>query len=318
MHPAGVGLSIFACLAVLLLVLGGCGIGGDVNVPPVTRAIFTPPPTPAIPAIPQPKLIAPPDAEVYLANMTTGQQYLAVNADKPMAMASTTKIMTALVALNFGKLDQGVTIGADATPAAVKKSCACDASVAFLRQGDTIPLGDLLYALLLPSGDDAAVAVADGVAGSQERFVALMNLEAAILGLSHTHYVNVHGLDADGHYTTAADLATLTASAMSFKAFRDIVGSSSYVLAANGSHGRYVWTNTNELLPGQPFAYAGTLGIKTGSTGDAGYCLVFAAQRNEGELVGVILGEKNPADRFTDAERLLDWGFQIEQKQKAG
>ncbi len=303
--------TVFICLAVLLLALGGCGIGGVVTLPVVTPIVFTPTPTPTIPAIPQPQLVAPADAELYLANATTGQVYLAVNAEKPMAMASTTKIMTALVALSYGKLDQPIKIGADATAQNNGVN-----SVANLRQGDTLGLGDLLYALLLPSGDDAAVAIADGVAGSQEHFVALMNLEATVLGLSKTtHYVNVHGLDADGHYTTARDLATLTASAMTFKAFHDAVGTTKYTLGATAAHGRYTWTTTNELLPGEINQYNGAIGVKTGHTGNAGYCLVFSASRPEGRLVGVILGEPTAEGRFTDAKLLLTWGFQIEQKQ---
>ena len=170
----------------------------------------------------------------------------------------------------------------------------------------------MLYGLLLPSGDDAAVAVAEGVAGSSDHFVALMNLEATILGLRNTHYVNANGLDADGHYTTAHDLATLTASAMKFPLFQQIVNTPTY------TYGRHVWTNTDELLSGQPYAYSGALGVKTGNTGNAGYCLVFAATRSQGTLVGVILGEKGYFDRFTDARKLLDWGFQIESKQQGG
>lgn len=308
-HAVGIGVSLCGCVAILLLALGGCGIGGEADLPSVTPTVFTP--TPTIPAIPQPKLAAPAGAELYLANATTGQVYLAANAGKPMAMASTTKIMTALVALSFGKLDQQIPIGADA--AALNNG---QNSVAFLRQGDTLSLGDLLYALLLPSGDDAAVAIADSVAGSPANFVALMNLEATILGLSKTtHYANVHGLDADGHYTTASDLAKLTASAMTYKAFRDVVGTTKYVLAATSTHGRYTWTNTNELLPGEINQYSGAVGVKTGYTGNAGYCLVFAASHPEGQLVGVILGESTYEGRFTDAKLLLTWGFQIEQKQ---
>jgi D-alanyl-D-alanine carboxypeptidase (penicillin-binding protein 5/6) len=310
------GLGLFGCFAVLLLTLGGCGIGGDVAPPAITPVIYAPTPTPTIPAIPQPKLVAPSDAELYLANATTGQVYVAVNADKPMAMASTTKIMTALVALSYGKPDQQITVGADATYAAVNKACGfCGPSAAFLHQGDTIALKDLLYGLLLPSGDDAAMAVADGVAGSPDHFVTLMNLEATLLGLQHTHFTNVHGLDADGHYTTAADLARLTASAMNFATFREIVMQTTYDLGATSSHGHYTWTNTNELLPGESNEYTGAVGVKTGSTGLAGYCLVFEASRSQGQLIGVILGEAQANDRFTDAKKLLDWGFQVEQKQ---
>jgi D-alanyl-D-alanine carboxypeptidase len=247
-----------------------------------------------------------------LINAATGQVYLNVNADKRVAMASTTKIMTTMVALTFGKPDQPITVGADAVALNTNGD-----SVAHLRQGDAIALGDLLYALMLPSGDDAAVAIADGVAGSQARFVGLMNLEAAVLGLHDTHFVNVHGLDADGHYTTVSDLARLTLSAMKFQAFDAIVAAPSKTIPATAAHGAYTWYTTNELLPSRYYAYSGAAGVKTGHTENAGYCLVFTAARSQGQLLGVLLGEPSDSRRFLDAKALLDWGFQIEQMQAA-
>jgi D-alanyl-D-alanine carboxypeptidase (penicillin-binding protein 5/6) len=303
---------LLASVALLALLAGACSAGGSPSaaVPTPTATLPpTPTPTPTIPNIPPPGVAAP---EALLINGTTGQVYLDVNGDKRMAMASTTKIMTTLVALTFGRPDQPITVGADA----VALNSNGD-SVANLRQGDVIPLGDLLYGLMLPSGDDAAVAIADGVAGSQARFVGLMNLEAAVLGLNDTHYVNVHGLDADGHYTTARDLARLTQSAMGFQAFRDIVKAPQHALPATSSHKAYTWNTTNELLPSRYYAYSGAAGVKTGHTGNAGYCLVFVAARAQGQLLGVLLGEPSDSRRFLDAKALLDWGFQIEQQQAA-
>ncbi|HEX6819098.1 MAG TPA: D-alanyl-D-alanine carboxypeptidase [Ktedonobacterales bacterium] len=312
-RPAFV-LCLGIALTGLLLTLASCGIGGEVSLPDPTVTVPPPTPTPAVPSIPAPTLLlsSSDKGEAFLENFSTGQVYLADNAEHQMAMASTTKIMTAVVAMSYGKLDQQITVGSDASAAAIKKNCACDASVAGLAQGETLPLGELLYGLLLPSGDDAAVAIGDGVAGSSDHFVALMNLEATFLGLRNTHYVNANGLDADGHYTTAHDLAILTASAMNFPTFKQIVDTPSH------TYGRHAWTNTNELLSGQPYAYTGAFGVKTGNTENAGYCLVFAAQRSQGTLVGVVLGEKGYFDRFTDAKKLLDWGFAIEAQQQGG
>src|SRR5690242_14931161 len=201
-----------------------------------------------------PKIYA---SAAYLIDTRTGEVFYAKNALKEVAMASTTKIMTAIVALTFGKPDQKITIGPDAFAQQNGEN-----SVAFLSKGDVLTLHDLLYALLLPSGDDAAVAIADGVAGSQDNFVRLMNLEAALLGLDHTHYANVHGLDAPNHYTTVGDLARIASIAMNnFPIFAEVVRTPTYTLTTT-LHGQYTWQTTNELLT--TFAYKGVTGVKTG------------------------------------------------------
>lgn len=246
-------------------------------------------------------------AAAYLINPNTGVVYLATNADAPLPMASTTKIMTAVVALSVGTLDMPITVQQDAIGLADGQ-----ASTAGLTAGETLTLHDLLYALLLPSGDDAAVAIADGVAGSQARFVALMNAEAALLGLWHTHYNNVHGLDAADHYTTARDLARLTTSAMRSPTFARIVATSQYSVPETGGHRPHTWLTTNELLT--DFFYPGVTGVKTGFTGNAGRCLVFTATRSYGRLLGVLLNEPDNLSRFSDAKALLDWGFSLEQQ----
>lgn len=264
-------------------------------------------------------LLSPPAVsarEAFLIDPTTGTIYLASDADQEVEMASTTKIMTAYVALTVGKLDQLITVGADANAATLQQEYG--ASVADLQTGDVLSLQDLLYALLLPSGDDAAVAIADGIAGSQQNFVALMNVEAALLGLRHTHYSDVHGLDSSGLYTTARDLARLAGIAMRNPTFAEIVQTPSYTLPATANHGAFSWSNTNELLtPTGNYYFPGTIGIKTGYTGGAGGCLVFEARRPYGELLGVLLGEAVENTRFTDAAALLNWGFDIEEQQAA-
>jgi serine-type D-Ala-D-Ala carboxypeptidase (penicillin-binding protein 5/6) len=300
-------------LALLVTALGtSCASGGGATPSTTTQrpvATATASATPTATETPLPAPLAPDLSApiAYLEDPYTGVVYLSRHADQPVAMASTTKIMTALVAITYGKLDAPVTIGYDATPDAVRQINA-QASLAFLRQGDKLTLRDLLYALLLPSGDDAAVAVADAVAGSQEAFVARMNAEAAILGLDHTRYADVHGLDAPGHYTTARELAILAAAAMRSPTFAQVVATPVYTLPANADHGPYTWTTTNELL--LDGSYPGLTGVKTGFTGDAGHCLVFAAERSYGHLLGVVLDDGDDPARFDDAVAMLNWGFE--------
>ena len=241
-------------------------------------------------------------AELY--DQTTGKTLYALAPDVSLPMASTTKIMTAVVALTYGKLDQQITIGPDVV--AIENG---GTSVAGLRLGEKLSLRELLYCLMVPSGDDAAIAIADGIAGSQDKFVALMNLEAGLLGLSHTHYANPHGLDAPGHYTSVSDLVKLTAYAMSSPTFTQVVDTSSITLPATATHHEFQLVNTNELLANQPFAYDGAVGVKTGYTGGAGYCLVFMARRPSGVLIGALLGEPTYNGRFTDAAALMHWAY---------
>ncbi len=283
---------------------------GTPTVTSVATSIITPSASPKTPPIgpdgppPAPPQVSATAAELY--NATTGKLMLAIAPNTSLPMASTTKIMTAVVALTYGRLDQQITITQD-----VVDIEGTGASIAGLRLGDTLSLRDLLYCLMLPSGDDAAIAIADGVAGSQANFVALMNLEAGLLGMSHTHYANAHGLDAADHYTSVSDLVRLTQYAMSSPTFAQVVATASTTIAATASHHQYDLTNTNELLPTETFAYDGAIGVKTGFTGPAGYCLVFAAKRPSGELIGVVLGEPTYNGRFTDATALLNWGFGV-------
>ena len=268
----------------------------------------TPSVTPITPSIgPDGPPAAPPDiaataAELYDA--TTGKTLYSLAPDTSLPMASTTKIMTAVVALTYGKLDQQITVGPDTV--AIEDG---GTSVAGLQLGERLSLRELLYCLMLPSGDDAAITIADGVAGSQASFVALMNLEAGLLGLSHTHYANPHGLDAPGHFTSVSDLVRLTQYAMKSPTFAQIVATPNMTLPATATHHEFILANTNELLQTEPFAYGGAIGVKTGFTGPAGYCLVFMAQRPSGILIGAVLGDASYDGRFTDATALLNWAY---------
>jgi D-alanyl-D-alanine carboxypeptidase (penicillin-binding protein 5/6) len=321
--PRDIG-HILLLLAVMVGVLAGCaraGRPGDASGRGDTRVIsmLIPRPiehAPAPSALPQldPLPAAPstfaagtPGSELILMDPATGAVYLQQNADTPHAMASTTKIMTALVALTYGKLDQPITVGADAILPAADNASAMGLSV-----GEVLTLRELLYGLLLPSGDDAAIAIAEGVAGSQARFVALMNDQAQALGLHATHYANVHGLDDPGQYSSAADLVRLAARALQNPDFAAIVSTPAIELPATSTHRHYTLVTTDELLFSP--VYPGILGVKTGFTGNAGYCLVFAAAGPNGRLVGAVLGDPTYYSRFSDARALLDWGFSLEQR----
>lgn len=216
-------------------------------------------------------------------------------ADQKRAMASITKIMTAVVALEEGNLDERVEVP--------RSSAFVGESTAYLRPGDTLTLRDLLKALLVKSGNDAAIAVAVHIAGGEDAFVAKMNAKAAELGLVDTHFANAHGLDEPGHHTTAQDLSVLARYAMANPEFRRIVGAKEVKIKVDGR--TETLENTNLLIGN----YRGVTGIKTGFTDDAGYCVIDSAERDGVTLYAVVLGTKGELQRFRDARELLDWGF---------
>ena len=252
-------------------------------------------------------------AATYLLDADTNHVLVNINGQKRLPMASTTKIMTALLAIRKGHLDQIVTVQQDAVNE-VKKN---GGSSAQLVVGDQIRLRDLLYGLMLPSGDDAAIAIADTISGSPASFVKLMNNYAHQLHLTQTHYSNANGLTNmlpngqvdSSHYTTATDLAQLTRVALQNPLFAQIAELQRYVLPATSTHHAYTWETTDNLLS----HYAGVTGVKTGYTVEAGYCLVFSAINAGHHLIGILLHDSdNDTDqRFVDAQILLDWGFHL-------
>lgn len=269
---------------------------------PTPTATSTPTPTPT-PTTPAPAIQA---AAGILMNLDTGAVLFGQQADQKLAIASTTKIMTAVLVLENGHLDQSVTIGADAV-----KEGSGDASHMGLSRGEVLTMQQLLYGLLLPSGDDAAVAIADAVGKDfGKNFVALMNTQALYLGLTHTHYVNPDGLDAPGEYSSASDLLALTRYALRLPMFTSLVDTYEYQIPATSRHKAYDLFNTNQLI-WPSGGYAGATGVKTGTTGNAGACLVFAATRNGHHLLGVVLGAPSDPARYRDARLLLDWGFSV-------
>lgn len=217
----------------------------------------------------------------------TGEVLLEQNADACLPMASTTKIMTALVALGEGDLDREYTVRKEYTQV--------EGSSMYLQEGETLTLRDTLYGLMLESGNDAAVAIA-GECGGLEAFVQKMNDKAAALGLVNTHFDNPNGLPSETHYTTARELAIITAEALRDPVFRQIVSTESYTL------GQRTFANHNRLLS----MYDGAIGVKTGYTKAAGRCLVSAAEKNGRTVIVVTL---NDPDDWNDHMALLDQGF---------
>lgn len=214
------------------------------------------------------------------------------SAHTKLPMASTTKIMTALIALENGNLDDMVK-----TP---NEAYGAEGSSIYLNKGEVMSLRDLLFGLMLNSGNDAAVSIAIHIAGSVENFASMMNARAARLGANNTHYVTPNGLHDQNHYTTAYDLALIAAEAMANEAFREIVGTQ-YHKTSTGDVIR-TFKNKNKLL----WQYEGGNGIKTGYTMKAGKCLVFSAERDGMQLIGVVL---NCPSMFPDSKRILDYGF---------
>lgn len=214
------------------------------------------------------------------------------DADTRRPMASTTKIMTALVALEAGDTSREVTVPSGAV--------GIEGSSVYLETGDKLSLDDLVWALMLESANDAAAAIAINVAGSVDAFAELMNAKAKEIGLENTHFTNPHGLDNEEHYTTARDLAKLAAHALSNQKFREIVSTYRHNITV-GDETRYL-LNHNKMLR----LYDGAIGVKTGYTKRSGRCLVSAAERNGVTLVAVTL---NAPDDWRDHMAMLDYGF---------
>ncbi len=221
-----------------------------------------------------------------VVDLDADQVLYALNPNTPLPPGSTVKILTALVVMQQVSVDDMVTVSYNAA--------ATPGSQMGLAAPERLTVRDLLYGLLLPSGNDAAVALAEHVAGTEEAFVALMNQQAAFLGLTATSIVNANGLDAPGMTSSAADLVRMTRAALAYPLFAEIVATPSAAVA-----GRVV-SNTNELLN----SYAGADGVKTGTTDAAGECLVASVTRNGHRVVAVVLGS---ADRYGDVRALLDF-----------
>lgn len=224
----------------------------------------------------------------------SGRILLSHNADAPLPMASTTKIMTALLAIELGDMNAPVTCS--------RNAFGVPGTSIYLSEGETLTLRDMLYGLMLASGNDAATAIAEHIGGSVEEFCRMMTERAAELGCTNTVFLTPHGLPQDGHYTTAYDLALIAREAMTHELFREIVGTQRATIPWEGRGYDRVLNNKNRLLS----SYEGATGIKTGYTKKAGRCLVFGAERDGMRIIGVVL---NCADWFDEAARLMDKAF---------
>ncbi len=229
-----------------------------------------------------------------LMEAESGDVVFGQNENARLPMASTTKIMTALVALEQLPLDTVVKITAE--------SVGVEGSSIYLVEGEALTLEQLLYALLLESANDAAAAIAVAVAGSVEDFATLMNEKAEELGLTDTHFVNPHGLDHEDHYTTARELALIARAALENPTFREICSATRKTIPLHGDEGVRVLINHNKLLA----SYEGCIGVKTGFTKKTGRCLVSAAEREGVTLIAVTL---NAPDDWRDHTAMLDYGF---------
>ncbi|ANE77126.1 serine hydrolase [Dickeya solani] len=264
------------------------------TVSPVLRAEQAPPP---------PQI----EAKAFiLIDYASGRVLAESNADVRLDPASLTKIMSSYVigqAIKVGKItpEDKVTVGKDAW--ATGNPALRGSSLMFLKPGDQIPVSDLNKGMVIQSGNDASIALADYVAGSQDAFVSLMNQYAATLGLTNTHFLTVHGLDTPGQYSTARDMARLTQALI-----RDVP--SEYAL-----HSEKEFTFNNIRQPNRNrLLWSGNLhvdGVKTGYTGGAGHSLVASAVDSDMRLISVVLGAPSDAVRFRESEKLLTWGFRF-------
>ena len=272
----------------------------------VGAAMLCPSPALAAEELPEPpELYA--EAAV-LMDADTGQVLYGKNEDRQMQPASLTKIMTCLLAMELGDPDDLVTV----TPEALRLMRG--SSTAGLREGETLTLAQMLYALMLPSANDAANAIAIHLAGSTEEFAQLMNRRAEELGLTGSHFSNAHGLPARDHVTTAYDLAAITREALTHSEFLDYAGSPSYFIPAGAQNQAHSFTHLNKLLrPSSGYYDPEAIAGKTGWTMMAGNCLMTVARRDGTTLIAVVL--HSDADgvsgaSYLDTEALFTYGFE--------
>lgn len=265
------------CLVICLL------LGNNFTLDSVAKAVVA---TVSVPGISAQSAI--------LIEAESGEVVYEKNALVRLPMASTTKIMTAIIAIE--NTDPAMMV--EISPLAV----GVEGSSIYLYKGERLSMENLLYALLLESANDAAAAIAIAVAGSIEAFADLMNQKAAELRLTDTHFTNPHGLDDEEHYTTASDLAKIAAYCMRNDLFRTIVATQRMTIPLNDTEGVRLLLNHNRLLR----SYEGTIGLKTGYTKRSGRCLVSAAERDGVTLIAVTL---NAPDDWDDHRQMFDYGF---------
>jgi D-alanyl-D-alanine carboxypeptidase (penicillin-binding protein 5/6) len=302
-------LLLIVCVLILSVRIGGNLFSGHQVVLPKPQ----PQSAKVIPLQPQPEVTA---QGAILINPDNGQVLYSKNASSQLYPASTTKMLTALVAIENCDLNKMVTVGDEI------KMVPADASKAGLRVGESMSMRDLIYGMMLPSGADAAYAIAVNVArdkkGSQSLdarqavavFATMMNERAKKAGALHSNFCNPEGYQDENQFTTAGDLAKIAKSAMKSPTFRQVVGSSEYTVAASASIPKaLVWKNTNRLVNQDSSYYLPeATGIKTGNTTPAGHCLVSSASKDGVNLIAVVL-DCGQQTVWTDSYNLLTYGF---------
>lgn len=233
-----------------------------------------------------------------LMDYDTGTVLAESNSNEPYPIASVTKVMTMLIcmeALQAGKISM------DDVVTASEYACSMGGSQIYLEPGEQMTVEELLKSVAVGSANDASVVLAEHIMGSETAFVDAMNERAKSLGMINTHFVNCNGLDEDNHYSSAADVAKMSRELIKHDAIRPFLG----IWMDSVRNGEFGLTNTNKLIR----FYNGAIGIKTGSTSDAKYCLSSAATRDGLTLIGVVLGAETTDQRFETAKELLNYGF---------
>ena len=295
-------------LVVLMCMVAGCGLAEELDLyatpePGATRA---PSVSDALPELSEaPLLEAPPMnlncAAALLLEPESGQILFEMNADSPRAVASVTKVMTILLTLEA--IEQG-RISVDQTLVVSEKASGMGGSQVLLDTGETQTVDVLLKSMIVGSANDASVALAELMYGSQELCVDQMNARAAELGMAHTHFVNCTGLPAEGQHTTARDVARMTMAMLRHELYFRYSGV--WLDEVDHGDGRVTQlTNTNKLIR----LYDGCDGGKTGSTDEAGYCIAATARRGDMRLIAVVLGAPSGSERFDLAAKMFDYGF---------
>ncbi|MFT8392027.1 MAG: D-alanyl-D-alanine carboxypeptidase family protein, partial [Sporolactobacillus sp.] len=233
-------------------------------------------------------------ASAVLLDQASGRVLYGKDADQKRPIASITKVMTAILAIESGKMDQTVRVSANAVRT--------EGSSIYLKAGEKIKLRDLVYGLMLRSGNDASLAIAEAVGKSEQGFVFLMNEKAKEIGMTRTHFTNPNGLENPDHYSTAYDMALLTRYAMEQPTFRKIVQTRVYKAQATNQSDIRVWANKNKMLRLYKYATGG----KTGFTKAAGRTLISTAKKGRIALIVVTL---NDGDDWRDHQQLFEWGF---------
>lgn len=237
-------------------------------------------------------------AAYLLMDYDTGTVMAEYNADEPMPIASVTKVMTMLIcmeAIQAGK------ITFDDIVTASEYACSMGGSQIYLEPGEQMSVTDLMKSIAVGSANDACVVMAEHIMGSETTFVDAMNERAQALGMTNTHFMNCNGLDEENHYSSARDVAIMSRELLKHNAIRPFLT----IWMDTVRNGEFGLSNTNKLIR----FYEGAIGVKTGSTSKAKYCLSSAATRNGLTLIGVVLGAETTANRFETAKELLNYGF---------